>query len=483
MKTGAQYEETLREMNFKLYMFGEEIKNTVDHPIIRPSLNATKLCYDMAFDPEYEDLMTAVSPLTGGKINRFTHLVASTEDLIKKVKMQRLMGQKTSCCYQRCGMLDACNAVYSITYEMDQAMGTEYHKRFKKFYTRVQAEDIYLQLGVTDPKGDRSLAQNKQADPDLYTHIVERRADGIIVRGAKCHMTGATNSNWLLVMPTSAVKPDARDYAIAFVTPSDAEGIVYVYGRQSCDTRKTEGPDSAIDCGNPTYGGQESLMVFDNLFVPWEYVLMDGETEWAGPMVERFATYHRQSYGGCKAGVGDCVIGAAALIAEYNGVANKSHIKDKLVEMTHLNEVLYQGGIAAGAEGYELPAGTYMVDMLLANCTKLNVTRFPYEICRMAEEIAGGVLVTLPSSKDLAHPVAGEWMKEMFQGVSGASAEDRIRCLRFLECMLYGTGSTGYRCESMHGAGSPQAQKIQITRYGNIDKKKDLVKRLAGIEN
>lgn len=482
MKTGAQYEESLRKMNFKLYMFGEEIKNPVDHPMIRPSLNATKLCYDLAFDPVYEDLMTATSHLTGGKVNRFTHLHQSTDDLIKKVKMQRLLGQKTSCCFQRCGMLDACNATFSVTYEMDQKMGTEYHKRFTDFYKKVQEEDLYLQLGVTDPKGDRSKKPSEQADPDLFTHIVEKRADGIVVRGAKCHMTGATNSNWLLVMPTSALSPEDKDYAVAFVTPSDAEGIVYVYGRQSCDTRKMEGPGSVIDTGNPGFGGQESLMVFDNLFVPWENVLMCGETEWAGPLVERFATYHRQSYGGCKAGVGDVIIGAAATIAEYNGVDKKSHIKDKLIEMTHLNETLYAGGIAAGAEGYKTACGTYMVDMLISNCTKLNVTRFPYDIARLAEDIAGGILVTMPSQKDFDHPVAGMWMKKFFQGANGTSAEDRMRILRLLECMTFGTGAVGYRTESLHGAGSPQAQRIQIARYGNIEKKKELAKNLSGVK-
>jgi 4-hydroxybutyryl-CoA dehydratase/vinylacetyl-CoA-Delta-isomerase len=339
-----------------------------------------------------------------------------------------------------------------------------------------------LQLGVTDPKGDRSKPPHQQADPDLFTRVVEKRTDGIVISGAKCHMTGATNSNWLLVMPTMAMKPEDKDYAVAFVVPSDAEGIIYIYGRQSCDTRKTEGIENSIDTGNPCFGGQESLMVFDNVFVPWEHVFLCGETEWAGPMVERFATYHRQSYGGCKAGVGDAVIGAAAAIAEYNGVQKASHIKDKLIEMTHLNETLYSGGIAAGAEGYKTACGTYMVDMLLANCTKLNVTRFPYEIARIAEDIAGGILVTLPSQKDFDHPEAGKWMKKFFQGANGVTAENRMRILRFLECMTFGTGAVGYRTESLHGAGSPQAQRVQIGRYGNIEKKKALAKTLSGVK-
>ncbi|MDR1603487.1 MAG: 4-hydroxybutyryl-CoA dehydratase [Gracilibacteraceae bacterium] len=478
LMTGAQYEESLRRMKHKVYMFGELVDTPVDHPIIRPSMNAIKLSYDLAQDPMYADLMTATSHLSGQKVNRFGHLHQSTDDLIKKVKMLRLMGQKTCACFQRCAGMDATNASYGITYEMDQKLGTVYHKRFLNFFQKVQEEDLIVAAGVTDAKGDRGLAQNKQPDPDLFVRIVERKVDGIVVRGCKCHTTAATNAHMVLVMPTQAIAADAKDYAVSFVTPADAEGIVYVFGRQSCDTRKTE--NSNVDVGNPKYGSQEALMIFDDLFVPWENVLMDGETEWAGPLVERFATYHRTSYGGCKPGQGDVIVGMAALMADYNGTAKASHVKDKIIEMIHLNETLYSQGIAASAEGYKTPAGNYMVDLLLSNCCKHNVTRFTYDITRLLEDIAGGILVTLPSEKDFDHPVAGGFMKKYLQG-SNVSAENRIKLLRLIENMTFGTGAVGYKTESMHGAGSPQAQRIQVQRYGNIGNKKALVKTLLDI--
>jgi 4-hydroxybutyryl-CoA dehydratase/vinylacetyl-CoA-Delta-isomerase len=217
LKTAEQYEESLRKMNFKVYLLGELVKNPVDNPIIRPSMNSVKMTYALAQDPQHEDLMTATSHLTGEKINRFCHLHQSTEDLIKKVKMQRLLGQKTASCFQRCVGMDAINAVDSVTFEMDKKLGTQYHERFIKFLKMMQEQDLTVDGAMTDPKGDRGLPPSKQADPDLYTRVVEKRKDGIIVRGAKAHQTGAINSHWILVMPTIAMSKEDADYAVAFI--------------------------------------------------------------------------------------------------------------------------------------------------------------------------------------------------------------------------------------------------------------------------
>ncbi|HMM22558.1 MAG TPA: 4-hydroxyphenylacetate 3-hydroxylase family protein [Selenomonadales bacterium] len=480
LKTPQQYEESLRKLNLKVYLQGELVKNPVDHPIIRPSMNSVKATYELAQDPQYEDLMTATSHLTGKKVNRFCHLHQNTEDLVKKVKMQRLLGQKTAACFQRCVGMDAINAVDSTTFEMDQKLGTPYHERFVKFLRQMQEEDWTVDGAMTDPKGDRGLSPSKQADPDLFVHVVEKRKDGIVVCGAKAHQTGAINSHWILIMPTISMTKEDADYAVSFAAPADAEGIFYIYGRQSCDTRKLEGGD--IDVGNKNYGGHEALMVFDNVFIPWENVFMCGEYEFSGMLVERFAGYHRQSYGGCKVGVGDVLIGAAALAADYNGANKASHLKDKLIEMVHLNETLYACGIACSAEGHKTASGTYLIDLLLANVCKQNVTRFPYEIARLAEDIAGGLMVTMPSEKDLRHPTIGKVVEKYFKGVASVPTEDRMRILRLIENLTLGTAAVGYRTESMHGAGSPQAQRIMISRQGNLEQKKQLAKAIAGIK-
>lgn len=314
LMTGKEYIESLRKLNTRVYMFGEKIDNWVDHPLVRPSINSICMTYDLAHDPQYEDLMTATSNLTGKKVNRFNrfnHLHQSTTDLVNKVKMQRLLSQKTGSCFQRCVGMDSFNAVYSTTFEIDEKYGTHYHENFKNFLMMVQEQDLVVDGAMTDPKGDRAKAPHEQKDPDLFVHVVERRPDGIVVRGAKAHQTGSINSHWHLIMPTITMKEADKDYAVSFACPSDAEGVYMIYGRQSCDTRKLEG--GCIDVGNKQFGGQEALVVLDDVFIPNEYIFMNGECDFSGMMVERFAGYHRQSYGGCKVGVGDVVIGAAAV--------------------------------------------------------------------------------------------------------------------------------------------------------------------------
>jgi len=333
---------------------------------------------------------------------------------------------------------------------------------------------------MTDPKGNRRLGPSEQADPDMFVHVVEKRTNGIVIRGAKVHQTGAINSHEILVMPTLSLGELNKDYAVSFAVPADAEGVLYIYGRQSSDTRKLEG--GTIDIGNRNFGGQEAVIIFNDVFVPWEKVFMCGEFKYSGPLVERFAGYHRQSYGGCKVGVGDVLIGAAQTIAKYQGLEKISHIKEKIVDMIHLNETLYACGIACSAEGKPTASGTYLIDLMLANVCKLNVTKFPYEIARLAQDIAGGLLVTMPSEKDFSHLEVGPYLNKYLKGVDTYSTECRQRILRLIENLTLGTGAVGYLTESMHGAGSPQAQRIMLGRLANLEYKEKLAKEIACIE-
>ncbi len=481
MKTAKEYVDSLKKLNLKVYLFGELVKDPTEHPIIKPSLNSVAMTYALAQQEEYKELMTATSNLTGKVINRFSHLHQSTDDLIKKIKMQRLLGQKTASCFQRCVGMDAANALYSTTFEIDQKYGTDYHQRFIEYWQYIQDNDLVVDGAMTDTKGDRSLAPSQQADPDMYLRVVERRKDGIVVRGAKAHQTGMVNSHEVVVMPTIAMKPDDKDYAVSFAVPTDTEGIFMIYGRQSCDTRKLE-ENADIDVGNKNFGGHETLVIFNDVFVPNERIFMDGESEFAGILVERFAGYHRQSYA-CKTGVGDVLIGAAAVAADYNGVAKASHVKDKLIEMTHLNETMYACSVACSCEGHKTCAGNYEIDMLLANVCKQNVTRFPYEIARLAEDIAGGLMVTMPSEKDYKNEELKPYIDKYLKGVDSVPTENRMRILRLIENLTLGTAAVGYRTESMHGAGSPQAQRIMIARQGNIEGKKKLAKAIAKIRD
>jgi len=355
LMTAKEYMDSLRQLRLNLYLLGEKVDNWVDNPIIRPSINAIAMTYKLAHEPETKALATTDSMLTGKKVNKFNALFKSTDDLVNKVKFQRILGQRTACCFQRCVGMDGINAVFSTTYEIDQKHGTEYHQRFREWLKKMQENDLCIAGAMTDVKGNRGLPPSEQADPDMFVHIVERRKDGIIIRGAKAHQTGTANSHQMLIMPTLRMQEADKDYAVSCAVPTDAEGVTLIYGRQSCDTRKLEAGD--IDVGNYNFGGQEVLVVLDDVFVPWDRVFMCGEFDFSIMLVERFAAYHRQSYGGCKAGIGDVLIGATSSMADYNGVRRAAHIRNKLGEMIHLAETIHACGLACSSEGHQTMAG------------------------------------------------------------------------------------------------------------------------------
>lgn len=474
--TGQDYINSLRGRDLKVYLFGELVSEIVDHPMIRPSINAVAETYDLAQrEPE---LASVISPFTGERVSRFLHVARSAEDLVMQNKMQRKLGQLTGTCFQRCVGMDALNSLSSVTFEIDAKFKTSYHERLNSFIKNRHAHNHVIGGAMTDVKGDRGKAPHEQEDPDLFVHVTRRTDQGIYLKGAKAHQTGCLNSHWLVIMPTLRLTQADRDYAVIAALPVDAKGITYIYGRQSCDTRSMEG--GQIDAGNMDYSGQEAMVILDDVFVPWENVFMDGEFEFAALLVERFTCYHRRSYV-CKSGVGDVLIGAAATIAEYNGADKASHIKDKLVEMTHLNETIYSTGIASSYQAHPTPSGVYLNDDMLANVCKHHVTKMPYELGRLAQDLAGGLVVTLPSEKDFLGPVTGPLLKKYLKGKKEIATEDRIRILRLIENMTLGRNAVGYLTESLHGAGSPQAQRIQIARQMQLGYKKKLAKKLAKI--
>ncbi len=476
IETGADYIESLRGRKLAVYLFGERVPEPVDHPMIRPSINAVAETYDLAVrEPA---LASTVSPLTGERINRFLHVARSAEDLVLQNKMQRKLGQLTGTCFQRCVGMDALNALYSVTYEIDAKHETRYHERLESLIVDVQARNLVIGGAMTDVKGDRSKAPHAQSDPDLFLRIVERRPDGVVIRGAKAHQTGCINSHWLIVMPTMRLSPADVDHAVIAAMPVETPGITFIYGRQSSDTRSMEA--AGLDRGNPNYAGQEALVIFDDVFVPYERVFMAGETEFAAMLVERFTCYHRRSYV-CKAGVGDVLIGAAAAVAEQNGVAKASHVREKLVEMTHLNETIYAAGIASSHQAHATASGCFINDDMLANVCKHHVTKLPFELGRIAQDLAGGLVATLPSAADLEHEVVGPLLEKYLRTRDEVEVRDRWKLLRLIENMTLGRNAVGYLTESLHGAGSPQAQRVQIARQMQLEYKKRLAERLAEV--
>ena len=470
------YLNSISNRNLNIYLMGELVEDPISHPIIKPSIEAMAETYELAIkEPE---LASVKSPYTGENINRFLHIAESNEDLFLQNKMQRKLGQLTGTCFQRCVGMDAFNALHSITYEIDEENDTSYHNNFINFLTEMHQYNLVIGGAMTDVKGDRTKLPHEQEDEDLYLRVVKRTKDGVFVKGAKAHQTGCINSHWMVVMPTLRLSVKDKDYAIVGAIPVDADGITYIYGRQSCDTRSME--PGEYDVGNKYFAGQEAMVIFDNVFIPNKYIFMNGEYQFASTLVERFTTYHRRSYV-CKSGVGDVLIGAAATIAEYNGVEEASHIKDKLVEMNKLNETIYATGIASSLQGTKTKSGNYINDDVLANVCKQHVTKETYEIGRLAQDLAGGLVGSMPSGIDFNEGTMSEELKKYLKGKSDVNAEDRVKILRLIENMTLGRNAVAYLTESLHGAGSPQAQRVQIRRKIDIEEKKDFAKKLSGV--
>ena len=477
LKNAEDYINSISALNTKIYYRGKRIEDVTKHPATAPHVRAAAMTYAVANNEEHRDLATATSHLSGKPISRFTHVHQNIEDLIKKVKLLRVLGQLTGTCFQRCVGLDGINATYSVAYEIDKKHGTDYLERFKKWLTYIQDENLMVVGAMTDPKGDRSKSPADQPDPDQYVRVVERKKDGVIIRGAKIHMTGAVNSHEILVMPTTAMDERSKDYAITCAVPIDDPNITMIYGRQANDDRRDK--KERIDFGNLSFGavGGEAVIVFDDVFVPTKRVFMDGETEFTGLLVYRFAAHHRANYGACKTGLMDVLTGAVSYLTLMQGTNKASHVKDKITEMIHLSETLYSSSIACSAEGSPTPSGAYMVDTMLANVCKQNVTRFHFEVARLALDLAGGFIATLPSQYDLESEDIGHLVKKYFSGVEGIPVEHRIKAARLIESMTGGTALV----ESMHGAGSPQAQRVMILREGDLEKKIKLAKAIMAV--
>lgn len=475
LKTRAEYIESLRQMKPTVYMFGERIADVVENPRLRAGIASTGATYELAELPEYRDLVVAQSPLIGEPVNRFTLPPASIQDLVARVKVNRTLGNRVGTCHQRCTGLDCLSALSIVTYDIDKKYGTAYNGRFLDFLRHVQKNDLTCNAGVTDVKGDRSLGPGEQQDPDMYLHMVERRKDGIVVRGAKSHQTGSLSSHEIIVLPTRALKKGDEAYSLAFAIPTDTPGLIHVVGRSSLDTRELDG----CDMGNLHYSKYCPTVIFDDVFVPWDRVFMCGETEFAADMVVKFSSFHRQSHGGCKSGKIDCMIGTALTLMDYNGTSKISHLKNKVIDMLHRAETLYGCCLAASYEGKKQASGTFFIDTVLANASKLHEGKEMAEAIRLMVDICGGYVADLPSDRDMENPEIGHLVKKYLKGAAQVPVENRMRMFRLAEKLAMESADT---ISDIHGGGSPEAHRMTILRESDLEGKKRAAKRLAGIE-
>lgn len=479
LMTGADYRASLEALRVNAYLDGKKIENLSAHPITRSVVEAAAEIYELAANPQHEEVMTAISHLTGEKINRNLHVNRSREDLKRRADMALLTSQTLGTCNYRCVGCDAISALASVTHEVDRVMGTEYGRRFNVFLERAQKKDLMVSGAVTDAKGDRSK-RILEGDPDMYVHVVGRRSDGIIVRGAKLHQSGAFAAHETLVLPGSALRKAEEDYAVAFSVPNSAPGITYILQYNPLSAEREQAQD-IYELGNPRFGQRETcLMIFEDVWIPYENVFLLGEAEWASPLIQRFAKTHRMNCGGaCKVGFADIIIGAAQLAAEYVGTAKAPHIQEAITNMVRLSETAHACAIAAAAQGKEEPpgSGVYMPDDLFGNVAKITTAHGFWQIMALAADVAGGLVVTMPSFKDLRNPQTRGYLEKYLK--AAVPAEKRMKITKVLQNWTAGLHGPG----TWHGAGSTQAQMISLYRAANLEEKKRLAKRIAGIED
>lgn len=419
-------------------------------------------------------LMVTTSPLINEPVSRFTLPPSTVEDLVARVKVNRRVANHVGTCHQRCTGLDCLTALAIVTYDIDQKYKTEYFPRYQEFLKHMQKNDLTGNAGVTDVKGDRSLAPHEQPDKDMFIRVVEKKADGIVVRGAKAHQTGSLSSHEIIVLPSRAMSKDDADYALAFAVPADTKGLIHVVGRSTLDMRELDG----CDIGNAYYSKYCPTLIFDDVFVPWERVFMCGETEFASDMVVKFSSLHRQSHGGCKSGKIDCMVGCALTLMDYNGTTKVGHLKQKVIDMIHRAETLYGCCLASSYEGKKQPSGTYFIDTVLANASKIHEGKEMSEATRLMIDACGGFVADLPSDRDFSNPEVGDLLRKYLKGVDSVPVENRVKMYRLAEKLALESADT---ISDIHGGGSPEAHRVTIFRETNINDKKKAAKRLAGI--
>jgi aromatic ring hydroxylase len=476
--TSDQYRQSLSARNVEIYAGGERIPDVTTHPLTIPGVNAIALLYDLARDPELDTLMHARSHLTGAQVHRYGHLPQNRDDLLKKIQASRKAAEISPISGLASWGVDLLSALSIVTYTMQQELSTPYYDRFLQYLRQYQAQNLWSAVGVTDVKGDRRLRPSEQADPDLYLHVVERNTQGIVVRGAKAHTTGAPVAHELIVIPTRALRASDRDYAVAFAVPPDTPGLKMI-----CRAGSLSREDSLDAPMSGRFSLVETLTIFEDVFIPWERVFMCGEWSYAGQLVELFAIYHRHTYAGAKAAMLDLLIGAAALAAEYNGVADARHIQDKLADLVQWAELIYSAGVAAALESRTAGPGTAVPDPVKTNAGKnFSGVKF-YDALRIVHDIAGGLVVTMPGEADYRSPITQPYLEKYFKGVKGIPTFDRLKLFKFIRDLTASDLGGMWMVESLHGGGSLEAEKIAMRAHYPLDHAKGLVRALARLSS
>jgi 4-hydroxybutyryl-CoA dehydratase/vinylacetyl-CoA-Delta-isomerase len=474
LKTAEEYKESLRQMRPNIHKFGELIEDVTSHPPTKNTVEGHASLFRAQHDEKQKDIVTTTSHLTGEPISRYLSVIRSAEEMIANCRMKRFAFNLTGTCTGgRCVGWTSLNSMFITTYDCDRELGTDYHGRLLEWLKDAQARDISIAGALTDPKGDRTKKPSQQDDPDMNLRMVEKRPDGIVVRGAKVMICGVAAANEIFILPGSAYGEEDKDYAVSFVIPRDIKNLTIVEARHPSDSR--EGKEG-FDIPNTRGGITQAYLFFEDVFIPKERVFMCGEYQFTRSAVFNFIAAYRSAIGGCVAGQGDIKVGAAVLTARANGLSARV-FRDKLTRMYINNETTFGMGIAASAMGKRHASGAWQPDMLLANVNKVHVATLPYDTSRLAQDIGGGIAETgcMPSSGDFTSGKYGHLIKKYMK--AAVSGEARARAARLVEWTTIGAGVPG----CMHGGGSPDGAKLMINALSGLEEKIEAARRLAGI--
>lgn len=472
LMSAADYRESLRAYHPRVFVNGRQVESVADEPLLAPGVNAVGVTYDLALKPEHEALMTAQQSFTGRRVNRMVHVDETSDDLLKKLEAVRLVC-RVSGCAQRYLTHDALAGIHQATKRADDAHASDYHQRFRAYLDDVQARDLTLGVAMTDAKGDRSKRPGQQASRDPYVHIVERRRDGIVIRGTKAIVTGAPYMHEFLVMPCRTHAPEDKDFAVCCAVPVDAPGVTIV-------ARPAGRPGEAAAKFSARYGQSTGVVIFDDVFVPHDRVFLAGETEEGGFLTTTYATHHRHSCIGARAGFGDLLIGAGALMIEANGLdaERHAHIREQMVELITITESFYACGIAASVQCERDPTGTVIPDAVYSNIGKLLLATKIYDMHRIAHYVSGGLIVALPGPDEDHNPETRASLSAVLGGRADIPMESRMEVARLVEDLTVSHQAGWYSVISLHGGGSPEAMKREIWRNYPVGEKAALVEDL-----
>lgn len=472
MMTAADYRESLRAYTPRVFVNGERIESIADASCLAPGINAVGVCYDFAHDPKLSNLMTAVQGSSGKTVNRMVHIDETSSDLLTKLEAVRLLCAEAGCAMRYLSH-DALNGLFQATKAADDAHGTAYHQRFRAYMHDIQDRDLTLAVAMTDAKGDRSKRPGGQTNPDAYVHIAERRADGIVIRGTKAIVTAAPYVHEFLVMPCRTHTEDDCACAVACAVPVDAEGVTIV-------ARPAGRPGEPAAKFSARYGQSTGVVHFDDVFVPWERVFLAGEYQEAGYLTTCYATQHRHSCIGARAGFGDLLIGAGAAMIDANGLDpdRHGHIRDAMVDLIKIVEGFFACGVAASVYGSQDGSGAMMPDAVFANVGKLLLATQIYDMHRLAHHVSGGLIVALPGPEEDHNPESTALLSAVLAGRPDVPPEKRIEIARLMEDLTASHQAGWYSVISLHGGGSPDAMKREIWRNYPMQERRDLVNRL-----